>query len=113
MTRTAVLVPLGEAKARVHARLLADGGTGSLAEQVAALVEEEVPLLGAALRQRLVAGVLADVCGLGALEPLLADPEVTEIMVYASQPGQRGPRVSPTSASPRRPARNRPGRTRR
>ena len=81
MTGTGVLAPLGEAKARVHARLLADGGTGSLAEQVAALVEEEVPLLGAALRQRLVAGVLADVCGLGALEPLLADPEVTEIMV--------------------------------
>ena len=81
MTATGVLAPLGEAKARVHARLLADGGTGSLAEQVAALVEEEVPLLGAALRQRLVAGVLADVCGLGALEPLLADPEVTEIMV--------------------------------
>ena len=76
-----VRAPLADAKARIHARLLADGGTGSLAERVGALVEEEVPLLGAGLRQRLVAGVLADVCGLGALEPLLADPEVTEIMV--------------------------------
>jgi pilus assembly protein CpaF len=80
-TPAAALAPLGEAKARVHARLLAEAGTGALPERVAALVDEEVPLLGAALRHRLVAGVLADVCGLGALEPLLADPEVTEIMV--------------------------------
>jgi pilus assembly protein CpaF len=76
-----VVAPLAEAKARIHARLLADGGDGPLAERVAALVEEEVPLLGTGLRHRLVAGVLADVCGLGALEPLLADPAVTEIMV--------------------------------
>ncbi len=75
------LAPLGEAKARIHARLLADAGSGALAERVGALVDEEVPLLGGALRRRLVAGVLADVCGLGAIEPLLADPEVTEIMV--------------------------------
>ena len=68
---------LGEAKARIHARLLAETGSGALTERVAALVEEEVPLLGAALRHRLVAGVLADVCGLGALEPLLGDPDVT------------------------------------
>jgi pilus assembly protein CpaF len=73
--------PLGEAKARIHARLLADGGTGALADRVGALVDDEVPLLGGALRRRLVAGVLADVCGLGAIEPLLADPDVTEIMV--------------------------------
>jgi pilus assembly protein CpaF len=78
---TGPAAPLGQAKARIHARLLAEGGTGALAERVAALVEEEVPLLGAGLRRRLEAGVLADVCGLGALEPLLADPEVTEIMV--------------------------------
>ena len=75
------LAPLADAKARIHTRLLAESGSGSLAERVAALAEEEVPLLGAALRQRLVAGVLADVCGLGALEPLLGDPDVTEIMV--------------------------------
>ena len=75
------VAPLGEAKARVHARLLADAGEGALADRVSALVDEEVPLLGAALRRRLVAGVLADVCGLGALEPLLGDPDVTEIMV--------------------------------
>jgi len=30
------LAPLGEAKARIHARLLAEAGTGSLADRVAA-----------------------------------------------------------------------------
>ena len=73
---------LSGAKARIHGRLLAeDGGGAGLAERVAALVSEEVPLLGGALRRRLEAGVLADVCGLGALEPLLGDPTITEIMV--------------------------------
>ena len=76
------IAPFGEAKARIHARLLAEGtATGALVDRVNALAEDEVPLLGAALRRRLVAGVLADVCGLGALEPLLGDPDVTEIMV--------------------------------
>jgi len=81
VTTRAGLAPLTEAKARIHARLLAESGNGGLAERVAALAEDEVPLLGSALRQRLVASVLADVCGLGALEPLLADADVTEIMV--------------------------------
>jgi len=72
---------LGAAKARIHARLLDDAGSGTLADRVAALVDEEAPLLGAGPRHRLAAGVLADVCGLGALEPLLGDPAVTEIMV--------------------------------
>jgi len=72
---------LDAAKARIHARLLADTGPGPLADRVAALVDEEAPLLGAGPRHRLAAGVLADVCGLGVLEPLLGDPAVTEIMV--------------------------------
>jgi pilus assembly protein CpaF len=48
---------------------------------VAALVAEEAPLLGASARARVVGDVLAEVDGLGRLEPLLGDPEVTEIMV--------------------------------
>ncbi|MCA1684025.1 MAG: CpaF family protein, partial [Actinobacteria bacterium] len=69
-------------KARVHARLLAgDGGTVPVQSRVAALVADEAPLLGAAVRARLVGEVLAEVSGLGQLEPLLADPQVTEIMV--------------------------------
>src|SRR4051794_4677092 len=78
---SAAMAPRGEAKARIRARVLADAGAGALADRVATLVDEEVPLLGGALRRRLVAGVLADACGLGAIEPLLADPDVTEIMV--------------------------------
>jgi len=81
MSARVALAPLTEAKARIHARLLVEEGAGALADRVAALAEDEVPLLGSALRQRLVASVLADVCGLGALEPLLADADVTEIMV--------------------------------
>ena len=67
--------------ARVHARLLADGGGTPLAERVSALVGEEAPLLAPRQRERMVGQVLAAVSGLGPLEPLLADPAVTDIMV--------------------------------
>ena len=69
-------------KARVHARLLAEPPGGpSLPERVARLVREEAPLLGPASAARVTHEVLADVNGLGPLEPLLADPEVSEVMV--------------------------------
>lgn len=71
----------GGASARVHARLLADGSGLPLPERVSALVGEEAPLLGARQRQRVVGQVLAAVSGLGPLEPLLADPAVTDVMV--------------------------------
>ena len=67
--------------ARVHARLLADGSGVPTAERVSTLVGEEAPLLGARQRQRVVREVLAAVSGLGPLEPLLADPAVTDVMV--------------------------------
>ena len=83
-------------KARVHGRLLAgsgggpgsaDGGggivgpSGRLPERVADLVALEGPLLTPAEQSRLSAEVLAEVSGLGPLQPLLADPDVTEVMV--------------------------------
>ncbi|MEA2825841.1 MAG: pilus assembly protein CpaF [Actinomycetota bacterium] len=68
-------------KGRVHARLLAEGPRGRLPERVAELVAVESPLLAPAEQARLVREVLAEVCGLGPLEPILADPEVTEVMV--------------------------------
>ena len=71
----------GDASARVHTRLLADGSGLPLPERVSALVREEAPLLGARQRQRLVGQVLAAVSGLGPLERLLADPAVTDVMV--------------------------------
>jgi pilus assembly protein CpaF len=72
---------LAEATSRVHARLLAEGSGIELPERVAALVGEEAPLLGPGLRAAVVEGVMAQVAGLGPLEPLLADPQVTEVMV--------------------------------
>ncbi len=68
-------------KSRVHARLLADGPGGRLPERVTELVAAESPLLAPGDQARLVQEVLAEVSGLGPLEPILADPEVTEVMV--------------------------------
>ena len=70
-----------EARSRVHARLLAEGSGPVRRERVASLVGEEAPLLGAREQARVVDEVMAEVQGLGPLEPLLADPAVTEVMV--------------------------------
>ncbi len=73
--------PLAE---RVHARLLADGA-GADAERLRADVERlaraEAPLLPGDAVRRLVDVVAARVRGLGPLDPLLADPAVSEVMV--------------------------------
>ncbi|HVV35505.1 MAG TPA: ATPase, T2SS/T4P/T4SS family [Acidimicrobiales bacterium] len=68
---------------RVRARLVrdVDPATTVDATLVARFVRDEAPLLDAALADAAVADVLADVLGLGALEPLLRDPEVSEVMV--------------------------------
>ncbi|HEX2191923.1 MAG TPA: CpaF family protein, partial [Acidimicrobiales bacterium] len=68
-------------RSRVHSRLLADASGPVRVEQLAALVGEEAPLLGTRERARVVEELLAEVQGLGPLEPLLADPGVTEVMV--------------------------------
>jgi pilus assembly protein CpaF len=54
---------------------------GDLHERIRGLVEREAALLDAAARERLVALVAERSFGLGPLEPLLADPEVDEVMV--------------------------------
>ena len=48
---------------------------------LARILSREGPLLGGAERARLIRRVIDDALGLGVLEPLLADPAVTEIMV--------------------------------
>jgi pilus assembly protein CpaF len=77
-------------KRRVHRRLLADdlehvgGGTGGgldLRARLTKLVRDEQPLLAFARREQLVDELVDEVSGLGPLEPLLADPEVTEVML--------------------------------
>ncbi|HEX2191715.1 MAG TPA: CpaF family protein [Acidimicrobiales bacterium] len=74
------------ARARVHARLLAEARGPVAPERLAALVGEEAPLLGARERARVVEEVMAEVRGLGPLEPLLADPGITEVMVNGPGP---------------------------
>jgi pilus assembly protein CpaF len=74
-------------KQRVHARLLAEAGDDVAASPVAVrarLAEHlraEEPLLGADRFGVLLGELVHEVAGLGALEPVLADPEVTEVMV--------------------------------
>jgi pilus assembly protein CpaF len=76
----------GELKTRVRARLLSSADDQPLDERVAALLREEAPLLDAGTHARLVDDLVADVAGLGPLEPLLADPDVTEVMVNGGGP---------------------------
>jgi len=81
----------GELDERVHRRLL-DGGAdlgadpAALRGAVLGLVRREAPLLGGAALADVVDRVHARVRGLGPLEPLLADPEVTEVMVNGPGP---------------------------
>jgi pilus assembly protein CpaF len=68
---------------RVRARLVADVDSTAAVDPslVARLVREEGPLLDVDSADAAVAAVLAEVSGLGPIEPLLEDPEVTEVMV--------------------------------
>ncbi|HEY6760805.1 MAG TPA: CpaF family protein [Baekduia sp.] len=69
---------------RLRERLLAeagDGGPGGLTGRIEALVDREAGPLDAATRADLAARVARRSFGLGPLEPLLADPDVDEIMV--------------------------------
>jgi pilus assembly protein CpaF len=76
-------------RAAVHRRLLASDGaetlvgapSSELRARIAALLVLEDPLLDVERRERLVTAIVDDVVGLGALEPLLVDPTVDEIMV--------------------------------
>ncbi|HZP28759.1 MAG TPA: CpaF family protein [Acidimicrobiia bacterium] len=77
-------------KQRVHARLLAVPALDELAgpgrerhvrAHLAELLRDEEPLLPGARFTRLLDELTHEVNGLGPLEPLLADPSVTEVMI--------------------------------
>ncbi len=76
-------------RATVHRRLLAADGAEQLVGasvdelrgRISALLTVEDPLLALDRRARLVDAVVDDVVGLGALEPLLLDPTIDEIMI--------------------------------
>lgn len=61
--------------------LLADRPNSDQAALVEALVARRDPLLTAGARAEAVAAVMARITGLGPLQPLLADSNVTEVMV--------------------------------
>ena len=73
--------PMGDLRDRVHRRLLDEADTEIDRERVQALVRAEAPLADGLSADRTVDQVMARVDGLGPLEPLLADPSVTEVMV--------------------------------
>jgi len=66
--------------ARVQARLVA-GRSRPTAERIAALVQEEAPLLAPVVADASVAEILASVEGLGPIDALLADDAVSDVMV--------------------------------
>jgi pilus assembly protein CpaF len=80
------------------------GGGGGGAEAIRALVDAEAALLDAATREDLVARVAERSFGLGPLQPLLADPEVDEIMVNGVGPAcpvwvERSGKLEPTQVT--------------
>ena len=75
-------------RSRVHTRLLAEVGPADSVtpERVVEVVRDEFPLLSAARAEALKEEVLADVHGLGPLEPVLSMPDVTDILVNGPGP---------------------------
>jgi len=77
----------GPVVAAVHRLLLADDDrSGDLAAKAAVLARAEAPLLDGAAVADVVRRVTAEARGLGVLDPLLADPDVTEVMVNGPGP---------------------------
>jgi pilus assembly protein CpaF len=69
-----------ESRLGAGASAVADG-PDALRERICRLIEENVELLTDDERAALIERVLSSTLGLGPLEPLLADPEIDEIMV--------------------------------
>ena len=77
------------------------GATGDLTAQIRELVDREASMLGPEARAELARRVAERSFGLGPLEPLLADPEVDEVIVNGAGPGgsvwvERGGRLEAT-----------------
>jgi pilus assembly protein CpaF len=95
---------------RVHRRIVGEGGDdatltpAALRNRLVDLLRREEPLLAPARLQRLLAQLTDEVEGLGPLEPLLADPAVTEVMLngpgraYVERDGRIEPVTLPLDA---------------
>ena len=66
--------------ARLHQQLIGDSVTGHDEASISAIAREQHPLLAEDAVAEVVEQVQARVSGFGVLEPLLADPSVSEIM---------------------------------
>jgi pilus assembly protein CpaF len=96
--------PLDRLATDLRERLLAEAGeadAGDLPTRIRALVDERAGVLGAAAREALAGRVAELAVGLGPLQPLLADPDVEEIMVSGTAPVwvERGGRLERTTAA--------------
>jgi pilus assembly protein CpaF len=96
-------------KSRIHDRLLAeldpktdvskiDEVRRNIEEMFDALLAQESLSLTRADRQRLLEQIVAEILGLGPIEPLLADDSITEVMVNGPQAVyiERAGRIEPT-----------------
>src|ERR671926_977255 len=83
------------------AQLSAPQRRARLERVVGRMVSREGPVLSTSERTRLIRQVIDEAIGLGVLEPLLADPTVTEIMVNGVDEIfiERDGRVMPADAS--------------
>ena len=67
---------------RVRTRFLAgDAGTGDPGRQLEELVAQEMPLLDRAGVSEAAAGLARDLLGMGTIEVLLDDPDITDVLV--------------------------------
>jgi pilus assembly protein CpaF len=95
--------PLDALAADLRERLLAHAGDrgedADLPGRIRALVDREAGVLPEARRADLAARIAERAFGLGPLEPLLADPDVDEIMVSGTEPVwiERAGRLEPTA----------------
>jgi pilus assembly protein CpaF len=87
-------------------QLVARAGDGDLTQgdiegRIRALVEERAGVLDADMREELARRVAQRSFGLGPLEPLLADPDVDEVMVCGTRPVwvERAGRLEPTAVA--------------
>ncbi|MTD43550.1 CpaF family protein [Conexibacter sp. W3-3-2] len=88
-----------ELRDRLLREVAIDDGPDDLTDRIRRLVEREAAVLPADTREALCARIAERSFGLGPLEPLLADPEVDEIMVGGTRPVwvERHGRLEPTT----------------
>src|SRR5216117_4453051 len=67
------------------ARVEMDQATSELKSAVAMLIEEQAVPLSARDRERLAEEILHEVYGLGPIEPLMRDPDISDILVNTSR----------------------------